>query len=71
MSTTPFAGWPRWCVSRGILYVVVIALALVFGFPFFWTVSSSLKTAPEIFAYPPPLLPARPQWGNYPDSYPL
>ena len=51
--------------EQGVLYLVVFSLALVFGFPFFWTVSSSLKTAPELFAYPPPLLPARPQWGNY------
>ena len=63
---TPSGGWPWWFAARGILYLVVIILALVFGFPFFWTVSSSLKTAPELGVYPPRVLPAQPQWSNYP-----
>jgi multiple sugar transport system permease protein len=47
------------------LYLVLLALAVLFGFPLFWTLSMSLKTPTEIFAYPPPLLPAIPQWNNY------
>jgi multiple sugar transport system permease protein len=39
----------------------------MFGFPLFWTLMSSLKTAPEMFAFPPPLVPAVPQWDNYRD----
>jgi len=56
-------------VKRGLgragLYLILIALGVIFAFPLFWTVSSSLKTAPEMFAYPPPLLPKSPQWVNY------
>jgi multiple sugar transport system permease protein len=48
-----------------LLYLILSVLALIFGFPLFWTVSMSLKTPAEIFAYPPPLLPAIPQWYNY------
>ena len=33
--------------------------------PYLWTLSSSLKTPYEILQYPPPLIPALPQWGNY------
>lgn len=34
-------------------------------FPFFWTISSSLKTEEEWFIFPPTILPAVPQWVNY------
>ena len=61
----PAAKWSRWFVGRGLLYVIVIILSVIFGFPFFWTLSSSLKTAPELFRYPPTLFPKVPQWGNY------
>jgi len=40
-------------------------LAFVFLFPFFWTVTSSLKRIDELFLYPPTLFPAVPQWQNY------
>jgi ABC-type glycerol-3-phosphate transport system permease component len=47
------------------LYAVLVPLALIFAFPFFWTVASSLKAPSEILTYPPQLLPAVPQWQNY------
>jgi len=52
-------------LGRAGLYLLLIALGVIFAFPLFWTVSSSLKTAPEMFAYPPPLFPKSPQWVNY------
>jgi ABC-type glycerol-3-phosphate transport system permease component len=51
--------------SRALLYVLVLVLAVLFGFPLFWTVASSLKTPQEMTTFPPPWLPAVPQWGNY------
>jgi multiple sugar transport system permease protein len=56
---TPFG------VGDAAMYVLTIALALIFLFPFFWTVSSSLKTPSEIFSFPPLLVPTVPQWSNY------
>lgn len=56
---------PRLSVGRVALYVVTIALSLLFMFPFVWTLSSSLKTSREVVAYPPTLLPSVVQWGNY------
>lgn len=47
------------------LYLVMIALGLIFMFPFFWTVSSSLKEPFELHTFPPTWLPAVPQWQNY------
>ena len=49
-----------------ILYSMATLGAVAFGLPFFWTVSSSLKSQMEIYAFPPLWLPATPQWSNYP-----
>jgi multiple sugar transport system permease protein len=43
----------------------LIVCGVIFIFPFFWTVSTSLKQVSELFDYPPLLLPAVPQWQNY------
>jgi multiple sugar transport system permease protein len=47
-------------------YAVAVGLALVMVVPFLWMVSTSLMDEFEVFQYPPPLLPAVAQWGNYP-----
>lgn len=46
-------------------YAALTVLGAVFLFPFFWMVSTSLKTNQEIFRWPPSLLPEVAQWGNY------
>lgn len=56
---------PKMQLGRVFLYVFVITLALMFGFPLFWTLMSSLKTPQEMAAYPPVIIPADPQWVNY------
>lgn len=48
-----------------VALVLLVALSLVFIFPFLWTVTSSLKQPYEIFNFPPTLFPAVPQWKNY------
>lgn len=63
-STTPILRRPM-SAGRAVLYLVVLALCVMFGFPLFWTLMSSLKTIPELFAFPPILVPAVPQWENY------
>lgn len=44
-------------VATGLYYVLLVLLALVFAFPFFWMVSSAFKPPALIFVYPPVLLP--------------
>ena len=48
-----------------LLYATLIVLAIIFMFPFFWTVSSSLKAPFELMTFPPTWFPATPQWHNY------
>lgn len=57
----------RWLAFSGNLvwYVLASALALLFMGPFFWAVSSSLKTPPELTVYPPTFWPRVPQFSNY------
>ena len=46
-------------------YLGMTLLVVGFFFPYFWTVSSSLKQPSELFTFPPAMLPAVPQWHNY------
>jgi multiple sugar transport system permease protein len=52
-------------IARLVLYAICIFLALMFIFPFFYTVMSSLKQPREMFAWPPVLIPESFQWQNY------
>ncbi len=47
------------------LYVLVVLLAVVFTAPFFFSVSSSLKTPQELHVFPPSPLPTQAQPQNY------
>src|SRR5262245_9763947 len=48
-----------------IWYLALTLMALLFVFPFFWAVSSSLKAVQELFVLPPLLFPTVPRWENY------
>lgn len=51
--------------NRVLLYVLAISLSVLFMFPFFWTVTTSLKKPVELIKFPPTILPEVPQWVNY------
>lgn len=48
-----------------LLSVLGFLIVLVFLFPIYWMVISSLKSSGEIFAVPPGFLPKNVYWGNY------
>src|SRR5688500_18841139 len=54
-----------------LLYLIAILTALMFSLPFLWTLGSSLKSAQEIFAFPPTMFPVVPRWQNYADVFRL
>lgn len=54
--------------TRGIAYPLTTVLALVFALPFLWMVSLSLKTEPQIHAWPPVWIPNPLDWANYPEA---
>ncbi len=47
-----------------VMVLFVLGLIAVAG-PFLWMVASSFKTAPELHAFPPTLLPVKPTLDNY------
>ena len=59
----------RHSVRRALLYAVLIVLAVPFVFPFWWMVTGSLKSANEVFAYPPRLVPDVWYWQNFVDVF--
>lgn len=51
--------------TRVLIYLVCISLTIVFLFPIFWTVLTSLKPPAEASASPTTYLPTRITFGNY------
>lgn len=52
-------------ISTIILYIVVIALALIMIFPFYWMIITSLKENNEIIAITQTFFPSVVMWTNY------
>ncbi len=64
----------KWPVARREVGAVALnifstCLALVFMFPFLWSLSTSLKTVMEVHAFPPSVLPKVFQFGNYYEAW--
>jgi multiple sugar transport system permease protein len=56
---------PRFRTSHILLHAALIAGSLVMLLPFVWMFSTSLKSPPEIFKYPPVWIPSEIAWDNY------
>ena len=55
-------------VNHLIVYIILIVCGFWFIVPFLWMISTSLKTQPQIYTFPPVLFPLPPQWKNYVDA---
>jgi ABC-type glycerol-3-phosphate transport system permease component len=51
--------------QRGLLYLVVAVLSIVFALPLIWMVSTSLKTDPQVYHIPPIWIPHPIRLANY------
>lgn len=56
-------------INRVILYVVLIALAILMLIPFAWMLSASLKLDKDVFIFPIQWIPENPRWRNYIDIW--
>ena len=56
-------------ISRVVLYVVLIALAVLMLIPFAWMLSASLKLDKDVFLFPIKWIPENPRWANYVDIW--
>lgn len=64
-ATIPWRRLGRSLLSHGLL---ILALLIVIV-PVAWTVSTSLKPAAEVYAYPPRWIPSQFVWQNYVDAW--
>jgi multiple sugar transport system permease protein len=55
--------------GRAIAYLLLTFMSAVSIFPLLWTVSTSLKTADQIFLWPPNFIPDPIEWSNYPEVF--
>lgn len=51
-----------------VVYVLLVAGAVLFLLPLFWAVTSSLKSDYEVLQIPPQWIPNPPRWQNYPEA---
>ena len=51
-----------------LAHVVLIAGSIMFLMPFIYVVSTSLKTAADVYTFPPEFIPDPIAWENYPDA---
>lgn len=61
---------PRfWSPGRTLVMLVLVVGAALNLVPFIWTLSTSLKSPSEVFAYPPTWIPDPFVWENYLDAF--
>lgn len=54
---------------RVVVYVLLLTCAAVVLIPFFWMMSTSLKSPAELFVHPPVWIPNPVKLSNYPDAW--
>lgn len=52
-------------IGKGMIYLVLILIALSMLLPFVWMISSSLKFDKDVFGFPIDWIPDQPKWSNY------
>jgi multiple sugar transport system permease protein len=55
--------------GNAIIFALLAGGALIFLFPFFWMISTSLRGSDELFLYPPKLIPKHALFKNYLDIW--
>jgi ABC-type glycerol-3-phosphate transport system permease component len=68
--TVPFYQTRRFSdlVQNIIVYSLLIALSLVFLFPFYWMVATALKAERFVFDWPPQWIPNPVMWSNFKEA---
>jgi len=50
-------------------HIALIFSSIIMAFPFYWLISSALKTNDEIWQFPPTFWPNDPLWGNFHEAW--
>lgn len=62
---TKLTGWQKFRRNKGITYIVLTLIAIIWVFPFVWMVLGSFKTQKEILAQPPTFFAQHPTVSNF------
>ncbi|MBW7453657.1 carbohydrate ABC transporter permease [Paenibacillus sepulcri] len=54
--------------GQGVLYLLLTVSAVLILVPYYWMISTSLKSAAEVVRVPPTLFPTELRWQNYADA---
>lgn len=54
---------------RVFVYAMLLVCVAIVMIPFFWMISTSLKSPAELFVHPPQWIPDPIRWSNYPDAW--
>ena len=52
-----------------VMYILLGVGAFIFLLPLFWMISTSLKTQPEVYVFPPKFFPETFHWQNFPEGW--
>lgn len=52
-------------IETVILYIILTFISLLLLIPLVWMLSTSLKSMPEVVAFPPRIIPQKIEWQNY------
>ena len=52
-------------LKAGTSHVIIVAASIVIGLPFFWMVTTALKSSTEVYSFPPIWLPEVVRWDNF------
>lgn len=55
----------RRAFSTAMVYLLLIGIAIVMVYPFFWTIVTSFESTGAVFEFPPPTFPKQPSLRNY------
>lgn len=66
---SPKSAGPAVLVGRAVAFLVVLFFGIMFAFPIFWMVSTSLKATSEVFHLPLVWWPSHLIWSNYAQAF--
>ncbi|MBN1538319.1 MAG: carbohydrate ABC transporter permease [Anaerolineales bacterium] len=69
MHTAIFGRRPQKALSAGVWYLILGFVSLLVVIPFIWMLSTSFKSANEVFSYPISWLPNQLRWENYVNAW--
>ena len=56
-------------IEKTTVYILLIFFSLLFLAPFFWMLTTSLKSQHELYLFPPKWIPSKFEWGNFKEAW--